>query len=42
MPGYGTKTTQFRNIKGRRLKTFVGGIIRGGDEIRLSLFALPW
>ncbi|MCH2388110.1 MAG: hypothetical protein MK240_07880, partial [Opitutales bacterium] len=42
MPGYGTKTTQFRNIKDRRLKTFAGGIIKGEDKIRLSLFTLPW
>lgn len=42
MPEYGTKTTRFRSIEGRRLKNFVGGIIKGGDEIRLSLFTLPW
>ena len=42
MPECGTKTTRFRNIEGRRLENFVGGIIEGGDEIRLSLFTLPW
>ena len=39
---YGTKTTRLRNIEGRRLENFVGGIVKGGDEIRLSLFTLPW
>ena len=42
MPECGTKTTRFRNIEGRRLQNFVGGIIEGVDEIRLSLFTLPW
>ena len=45
MPECDTKITRFRNIKGRGFKNFVGGIIKGGDEIRLPFLhclGRPW